>query len=57
MRAMSVTWLIAYAWTFALVEPAQIVAIAGAPCLWDENTRCGRCMLRCRFVYNEIFAP
>lgn len=55
--AMCISWLMAYGWTFLLVEPFQILVLAGAPCLFNEDHRCGRCMVRCRFVYNELCAP
>lgn len=55
--AFIVSWLVAYGWTFAIVEPAQVLIIAGTPCLCDEETRLGRCCLRVQFVYNELFAP
>jgi len=43
--------------TFAVVEPFQVILLVCAPCLFDEETRLGRCMGRCRFVYNELCAP
>ena len=43
--------------TLTLVEPLQVILLVCAPCLFDENTKCGRCMGRCRFVYNELCAP
>ena len=52
--SVAVSWLMAYAWTFILVEPFQVIFLAGAPCLFNEETRCGRCMLWCRFIYNEL---
>merc|ERR1712146_90823 len=55
--AMCIAWLMAYGWTFAIVEPVQVLILAGAPCLFNEDTRCGRCMLRCQFMYNELCAP
>ena len=36
---------------------AQVCVIVCMPCLWRDNTRCGRCCLRTKYVYNEIFAP
>lgn len=56
-QKMCVSWLVAYGWTFAIVEPFQVLVLAGAPCLFDEETRMGRCCGRARFVYNELFAP
>lgn len=56
-RMMALSWLIAYAVTFAIVEPLQVLILVCMPCLFDENTRCGRCMLWTRFIYNEICAP
>ena len=55
--AFIVSWVIAYGWTFAIVEPAQVLLLAGAPCLCDEETRLGRCCSNIRFVYNELCAP
>ena len=57
MNKMVTYWLVAYGWTFALIEPVQILIIAGAPCFIKEDSRCGQCMMKCFFVYNEIFAP
>ena len=54
---MCMTWLIAYGITFALVEPFQVLVLAGAPCLFNEDHRCGRCMVSCRYYYNELCAP
>ena len=54
---MIISWLVAYGWTFAIVEPVQVIILAGTPCLFDEETRCGRCMSRARFIYNELCAP
>merc|ERR1711998_111940 len=51
---MILTWLIAYGWTFLLVEPAQVLILAGTPCMFNEETKCGRCCVRARFVYNEL---
>ena len=56
-RMMLVCWLIAYAVTFAIIEPFQICCLVCMPCLWDEETRLGRCMHRARWWYNEICAP
>jgi len=54
---MSVSWLIAYGLTFLLIEPVQVLLLAGAPFLFDETTLVGRCCLRVRLVYNELCAP
>ena len=54
---MVLTWLMAYGLTFAIIEPAQVILLVCCPCLWNENHRCGRCMVNCRFMYNEICAP
>lgn len=56
-QSMIVSWLVAYGWTFAIVEPVQILILVCAPCLFDDSTRCGRCMLWCKFIYNELCAP
>ena len=55
--AMVISWLMAYGWTFAIVEPVQVLILAGAPCLFDESHRIGRCCVRIRTVYNELCAP
>ena len=52
-----ISWAIAYGWTFTIVEPFQVVFLAFSPCLFNEDHRCGRCMVRCRTVYNELCAP
>jgi hypothetical protein len=54
---MCISWLIAYGLTFAIIEPLQVILLAGAPFLFDESHRCGRCMTNCRTVYNELCAP
>ena len=43
---MVVGWLTAYGLTFAFVEPFQVLVLAGAPCLVDEEARGGRCCRR-----------
>ena len=57
MAKALVSWAIAYGWTFLLVEPFQVFFLAFSPCLFDEDTRCGRNMVRCRTIYNELCAP
>lgn len=54
---MLLSWLVAYGWTFAIVEPVQILVMALAPSIVSEDTRCGRCCARVQFVYNELFSP
>ena len=54
---MVMSWMISYAWTFLIVEPVQVVILACAPCLFNEEHTCGRCMGRIRFVYNELLSP
>ena len=54
---MVLSWIIAYGWTFAFIEPVQVCLLACCPCLWDEETRCGRCMNWVRFIYNELLSP
>ena len=39
------------------VSLAQVCVIVCIPCLWRDDTRFGRCCLRVKYVYNEIFAP
>ena len=55
--AMILGWLTSYGLTFAVVEPFQVLVLAGAPCLFDEETRIGRCCVRCRTIYNELCSP
>lgn len=54
---MAIGWVFAYGWTFAIIEPVQICILAGAPCMFNEQHRCGRCMSWLRFCYNELLAP
>jgi len=54
---MLMGWVIAYSCTFAIVEPVQVLLLAATPCLFVETNKCGRCLLRCRFIYNELLAP
>lgn len=54
---MILSWLVAYGWTFVVIEPLQVLALAGAPCMFDERHCCGRCMIRLRTCYNELLAP
>ena len=56
-KKMAISWLIAYGVTFAIVEPLQVLIITCAPCIFDEDRKCGRLMVRCRFAYNELCAP
>ena len=57
MEQITVAWLMAYLWTFIIVEPFQIFLLAALPCLSDEDTRLGRYVSNCRTVYNELCAP
>ena len=54
---MALAWGTAFGVTLLFIEPLQIVILAAVPCLFDEETRVGRCCLRCRFWYNELVAP
>jgi hypothetical protein len=36
--AMCIAWLVAYGWTFAIVEPFQVIVLAGAPCMFDVRS-------------------
>ena len=54
---MLMGWVIAYSCTFAIIEPAQVFLLTATPCLFVETNRCGRCLIRCRFIYNELLAP
>uniref|UniRef100_A0A7S2IYL5 EF-hand domain-containing protein n=1 Tax=Haptolina brevifila TaxID=156173 RepID=A0A7S2IYL5_9EUKA len=56
-KNMCLSWLMSYGITFAIVEPFQVLLLACAPCLFNEETRVGRWCGRCRFVYNELCAP
>jgi len=54
---MLASWGVAAIQTYIIIEPVQVIVVIALPCLVNEQTRCGRCCLRCRFWYNEIFAP
>ena len=56
-KIMVVSWAVSITQNLCIVEPLQILLNAGAPCMFDESTRCGRCCLRVRFIYNEFFSP
>ena len=56
-KSMMMSWLIAYGVTFAIVEPMQVIVLACAPCLFDEETRFGRFMSWLRYIYNELCSP
>ena len=56
-KAITLAWGVALFQNFVLLEPLQIFVAAAAPCLCDDATALGRCGLRLRFVYNEIFSP
>ena len=51
------SWVLAYGCTFAIIEPVQVIFLAATPWLFTDDTRCGRCMIRARFIYNELLAP
>merc|ERR1711988_159591 len=55
MSGIAIAWLVAYGWTFAILEPLQVLLLVLLR--HDDSTRCGRCLGRLRFVYNEICAP
>ena len=57
VQVMALGWLTSYAITFAIVEPFQVLVLSAGPCLFNEEHRCGRCMVRCRTIYNELCAP
>ena len=56
MSTCLIAWAIAYGWTFAVVQPIQVLILALAPGLFTDDTRCGRCMLRVKEFYNELLA-
>ena len=56
MSQCLIAWALAYGWTFAVVQPIQVLILALAPGLFTNDTRCGRCMLRVKEVYNELLA-
>ena len=35
----------------------QAAAVAAVPCFFNKDTRCGRCMIKLRYCYNELIAP
>merc|ERR1711871_382508 len=39
MKNLVIAWLVAYGWTFAIVEPIQVFIFAILPCLMSEDTR------------------
>ena len=57
MKQIMLSWTMAYAWTFAIVEPVQIIMLVAIPNCQNEDTKCGRYVGRCRTVYNELCAP
>ena len=42
MSACLIAWAIAVGWTFAVVQPIQVLILALAPGLFKNDTRCGR---------------
>ena len=54
---MLIAWLVAACQTYLVIEPLQICVITLLPCFFRDDTRCGRCNLRIRYIYNEIFSP
>ena len=54
---MCMSWAVAIIQTYCIIEPLQILLNAGVPCMFDESHALGRCCLRCRFIYNELFTP
>ena len=54
---MLLGWFFAAGQTYLIIEPLQVCLIVCAPFLFDEGNACGRCCLRIRYTYNEIFAP
>ena len=52
-----VPWLFSFIIGALMLEPAQILLISGAPCLFDDSHACGRCVLRTQWFYNEYLAP
>ena len=57
VQVMALGWLTSYAITFAIVEQFQVLVLSAGPSLLNEEHRCGRCMVRCRTIYNELCAP
>ena len=51
------SWGAAYLWTALLFDPINVFIITIMPYVANEETRCGRCCMRCKFVYDELFAP
>jgi len=54
---MLIGWGVAACQTYLVLEPLQIIIIVFLPCIVSEETRCGRCCLRIKFWYNELFTP
>ena len=56
-KLLVLSWVVALVQTYLILEPLQIIFAAAAPCCFDEEHAFGRCMTRCRLIFNEIFAP
>ena len=50
---MLANWGMSYALQLSIIQPFQVVLLAGAPCFFNSGTRIGRFLSRLRFIYNE----
>jgi len=50
---MLANWGMSYALQLVVIQPVQVLLLACAPCLFNEDHMVGRCLSRLRFVYNE----
>ena len=51
------SWGVAYLFTALIFDPCNIVIVSLMPCFINEETSCGQCAQRVKFVYDELFAP
>ena len=56
-RELFGAWGAAYLWTTLIFDPCNVCVVTIMPYLINEDTRCGRCCSRIKFVYDELFAP
>jgi len=57
MKVIVMGWVIGYGMMAVMIEPIQAFLLACCPCMFNEETRIGRCCERVRFCYNELLAP
>ena len=54
---MLLGWAVAACQTYLIIEPLQVCILVCMPCLFRDTNACGRCCIRIRYVYNELFTP